>query len=241
MRPKPARDKVALANPRSPAGNEEEVDARLKAAGAHLQAGSFSEATRSYVWLWANIPRLAPSFVGVRRSFMAREIETLVSRSANARRQFARLRDVAAGSEGVNASLEMRTDWVVLNQALGEPQRTLAWFDTVKNSPEHALMLDRMAFMLVPLLVAQDRWAEIGNIHLNPMQRLRQAYLVVTSMKERQRSADLIELSYANFRGHASVLWRGLAAAGREADADAVKVEALHLDGSARMRAALSP
>jgi hypothetical protein len=100
---------------------------RMKLARALANAGKLDQATDAYVWLWQHVLEHDPAMVGVRFSFMLAEIGDLVGRHPPARTKFATLRDAAAPKpESVPASFD---DWVALNQALGELEKTLQWFD----------------------------------------------------------------------------------------------------------------
>src|SRR5262245_40211736 len=125
----------------------EEMQGRLSAAQELLKRGNHDEATIEFEWLWDNIDRVDPGMEGVRVSFMAKNIEELVRKHPPARRRFVDIRDRAASLAdadlGGNAGL--RFDWIVLNEILSEQDRTLTWFDSVKDDERYATALDKVS------------------------------------------------------------------------------------------------
>jgi len=59
---------------------------RLDLARALTSSKRFAEATDEYVWLWQHIAQVQPSMSGVRVSFMARDIESLLEQHQDAAR-----------------------------------------------------------------------------------------------------------------------------------------------------------
>jgi hypothetical protein len=103
---------------------------RMQLARALASAGKVDEATDAYVWLWEHMLEHEPAMFGVRASFMLAEIGDLCSRHASARAKFAALRDAALprSQEALDSDSDPLMDWMLLNQALGEQERTLEWF-----------------------------------------------------------------------------------------------------------------
>jgi thiol-disulfide isomerase/thioredoxin len=229
----------ALADP------EHDMRGRLSLAKSLLQARKLDEALGHYDWLWRNLHRVEPAMSGVRVSFMAGEIQALCQQSPAARRRFSELRDqadAAAGADG-EAGRESRFDWVVLNQALGEVERTLAWFDGIKDDAGYAPLLAQLSHWLVPLLRRHERWADIGRLVQHPLAQLRRDHGVAEKALERvpeQMRDQLAAAMKHHFRDQAGLLGRALEAAGRAEEAAAVKGEALRLDPSDEMKAALA-
>ena len=157
------------------------VRARRDGAAALLRSGRYAEATNHYAWLWKNIPRVAPEMEGVRRSFLALEIDSLVRAWPQAAERFADLRDNAA----LDATSDPRTvdawmDWVVLNSALGDDERTLSWFDTVKRDPSAWAITFAVSRYLRRPLRLRNRWADLGRLYGDPLKELAFLYEVST-------------------------------------------------------------
>jgi thioredoxin 1 len=235
---------------------EHDMKGRLGLARGLLHAGKLAEALEHYLWLWHNIHRVEPAMTGVRVSFMASEMETLCKQSTEARARFAAVRDEteaaaeAGGGNGASAGRggaeqaaeEARFDWVVLNDVLGETDRTLAWFDRVKDAPAQAVPLRHLSHRLIPALRGADRWADIGRLLQDPAGQLRRdhdvARMTVKKVPAEMRD-QILEALDQHVRDQAALFHRALLAAGRTEDAAALAAEALSIDASDAMKAAL--
>jgi hypothetical protein len=112
-------------------------------------------------------------FYGVRLSFMAGDMERLAVRSEAAMRKFTTLRDEAAESiEGDKVDREGVTDWVALNKIIGDTEATLVWYDKVKEDARWKPLLNRLSRDLEELLIAENRWADVGRIYSHPIEEL---------------------------------------------------------------------
>jgi hypothetical protein len=227
-------------------------------ADALLRVGLLEEALGHYDWLWCHAVEVDPEFAGVRRSFMAGEIGDLCSKLPAAHARFAELRDAttarlsADGREGREAIC----DFVVLNEILDQDGRTLAWLDGLDAERRRALPEWATRVTVLPLLYERERWADAGPFIGDPL-----AYLDEVLERARRfephrggdrgayerhliREGQVAEARH--MRRHVVGLHRGVAmihrslrAAGREADAAAVREAALRFEDSAAMRKAL--
>jgi hypothetical protein len=230
---------------------------RLNAARELSKAGRNDEATTEFVWLWENIDRVDPGMDGVRVSFMADNIRELVEKHEAARLRFAAIRDRAASLADADlTTARQRYDWIVLNEVLSEPERTLAWFEAVKNDERYALVLDRCSFRLVKLLQESARFADIGRLYKDPVATLvkdHRARLPPPNITA-EPGPDVPETIRPHMRKimqmlldslpkqvieDAAFMVKCLLAAGRLDEAAAVEREARHIDPSEEMRAAL--
>jgi len=231
---------------------------RLDAARDLLRKGRHEEATAEFEWLWDNIDRIEPGMEGVRVSFMANTIEDLVGKHPPARLRFTEIRERTAmlADADVTGPSRLRLDWIVLNEILGENERTLAWFDSVKDDQRHGSLLDRVASRLIPHLESRGRLADIGRLYKDPVATLVRNHVALQPPcdVDTEPSADLPPLGQAmmrqvlemvldalpkQVREDAALMIASLLAAGRVAEADAVEREALRLDPSEAMRAGL--
>jgi hypothetical protein len=235
----------------------DEMSRRLNAAEELSKAGRHEEATAEFVWLWENIDRIEPSMQGVRVSFMAHEIRALVDKHEPARERFSAIRDRAAALADVDLdTARLRFDWIVLNEVLSEQERTLAWFDEVKNDSRYAVMLDRCAHRLIGLLKDRERFADIGRLYRDPVATLVKKHRNLlpppditaepppdVDDKVRPHMRTILQMLLDGLPKavieEAALMVKCLLAAGRSAEADAVAQEARRIDSSDEMRAAL--
>jgi hypothetical protein len=225
---------------------------RHSAAKIALDEQRYGDATTGYVWLWNNIPGFdnvyEVGWMGVRQSGLADEVGSLVRAHPPARLAFAAIRDasgVAAPALDLGDWFGPRVDWLLLNRVLGEPERTLEWFDGVKADPRYASVLEHGARLMLELLEERQRWADIGRLFADPLARLEEAHARMRfgapdpDAKQSEMSARLHRLRVARFHDEVAVLYAGLRAAGRRSDAKALRTEALRRDPSEEMRRAL--
>jgi thiol-disulfide isomerase/thioredoxin len=222
---------------------EGDMNGRLSFARTLLHAGQQDEATDHYVWLWHNMARVEPAMAGVRVSFMAGDIEALAAAHPPARERFARIRDELAAAADAGSAGDARLDWIVLNKALSEEDRTIAWFDAAKDDPSAAPALARASHHLVDLLRQRKRWADIGRIYADPVAEIARNHEIskppgLEALEPAMRDQVRIMLSKL-FRDGAALLYGCLRAAGRGAEAEAVEREAERLDPSDEMKTAL--
>jgi hypothetical protein len=115
---------------------------------------------------------------------------------------------------------------VVLKKSLGDDDRSLTWLDLLTRGQRRALPNGLVDLWLAPLLYVRGRSAEAGALIRDPLGEL----------ERRQTQASITGGLY---RGVAE-LHQSLLAAGRDQEAAAVRDEALRIEDSPAMRAALS-
>jgi thiol-disulfide isomerase/thioredoxin len=222
------------------------MKARYDLASALANGGKLDEATDEFAWLWEHMLEHEPAMVGVRSSFMANEIQQLAASHRPARDRFAAMRDAIAPGPSSTA-VEPRTisDWMVLNEVLGEQDRSVAWFDEtsleVRRSPK---LLRVIELKVVPLLLARKRWADVGALYPDPIATLRGKHAHLEEMKSAplpdEMKQQIVAYAEQSFREEAGTLHACLAAASRHAEAQAVAEEALRLAPGEAMVAALA-
>jgi hypothetical protein len=235
----------------------DEMHDRLHAAERLSRAGRHEEATAEFFWLWENIDRVEPGMGGVRVSFMANYIRELVDKHDAARVRFAEIRDRSASLSDVDlTTARLRFDRIVLNEILSEPERTLAWFDGVKDDERFALVLDQCSFRLERVLKERGRFADIGRLYRDPAATLAKQHHAreppphitaepgpavpdeIRSLLQQALQTILDDLPKQVIED-AAFMVKCLLAAGRSAEADGVEREARRIDPSEEMRAAL--
>lgn len=225
---------------------------RDSAASMALADQRYDEATKGYVWLWNNIPGFDDAYeygwMGVRHSFMMKPLESLVNAHPPAREAFSAIRDASAAAApalDVTDWFGPRVDWFLLNRVLGQEDRTVEWFDSVKTDPRYAPVIQHCSTLLLEPLKEGQRWADIGLLFSDSLAALAELHESATfgspqpGARETEASARLTRHRLERFRADVSVLYSGLRAAGRTSDAKAVREEALRLDPSDEMRRAL--
>jgi hypothetical protein len=235
----------------------DDMSRRLNAAEELSKAGRHEEATSEFVWLWENIDRVEPAMDGVRVSFMANEIRELVAKHEAARERFAAIRDRAESLADVDLkTARLRFDWIVLNEILSEPEKTLAWFDGVKDDERYAFVLDRCSFRLLKVLKERERFSDIGRLYRDPVATLVEQHRArlpppnITAEpppdvpeKIRPHMRKILQMLLDGLPKEviddAAFMVKCLLAAGRSTEADTVEREARRIDPSDEMRLAL--
>jgi hypothetical protein len=210
---------------------DSDVRGRRDRARANVDARRYDASLADYVWLWERMLEFMPSMLGVRSSFMAGEMGELAAAHEPARTRFRELRDRAAASD--------RGDWVVLNEVVGDEDLTIGWIDQLlANGERMPRTCQRRA---TELLRSRGRVADVGRVVTDPLRDARFAW----EMRERMLGmAERFDGHHRDvrerYRTSIAQLDEALRAAGRVAEADAVRDEALRLDDSPEMRAALT-
>jgi len=220
-----------------------DVDGRFELARALFATGKLDEAASEFVWLWEHMAELKPEMAGVRLSFMAGDIETLVAKSESARSRFREIRArtaIEAEAEADPAG-EARFDWIVLNEMLGEPDATLVWFDQIATTRTDKLGLENLAHRLIPLLLSRDRWADAGRLIDDGVETLVRQHDHLISDEFPPDLDEVVknqikEMGRDSFRQTAAEIRQMLIAGNRMEEAAAVERNALSLDPSEEMK-----
>jgi hypothetical protein len=224
--------------------NSTDIDARLRFARELTRAGRYDEAISEHVWLWDHMLEHAPSMYGVRKSFFAHDLKTLINAYAPARAAISAVRDRAAPPDTGSIPVESFHDWVCLTGVLGEAERSLAWFDALSAARRADLESAIIEHDIIPLLIEKARWADAGALYANPLATLERAAEILRHTEEMATKRDLppglIAHSRGSFRKSAANLIRALRAAGRDADVDSVERRAREVDPSQEMIAEIA-
>ena len=226
-----------------------DIGLRHSAATILLSEKSYERAAAAYAWLWNNIPGRDQASMGVRISFMAQEIASLVSAQEGAGALFREIRDASEAAATVydpKGWFGPRVDWVTLNGTLNETERTIAWFGRASADPASRPVIDHIASLLLDPLRERRRWADIGRLFVDPTAKLVETHraLGLADMLGSRRLGDerfsmVKQVASAQFRETALALYSGLIAAGRGSEASRLRCEAIRLDQSDEMRTAL--
>jgi thioredoxin 1 len=204
-----------------------DVQTRMLFARSLLEHGELDEATGVHEALWKDLDA-TPAFVVVKHAMFQQQITDLVRRHPPAYTAFTRVRDAATpGSR----------DWLTLNRALNEPERTLAWFDTIRDRLQgDAELAGVVEGAVVPLLVAAGRWADAGHAFADPMRtvtgiidRRKRAAEAAAKLPKEQADQVIAMIDMMNAQ-EVTTLRRALSAAGREGDLRAVEEAGAKVD-----------
>lgn len=218
-----------------------DIQERLEVARGLMEARDFEKSLEEYVWLWDNMLEHDEAMVGVRGSYMVSEMQQLAERHTPAKEKFTAMRDALATTLKTKKSYTTFTDWVALNDAIGDNAATLAWFDRVKNDPAAKAWIDRTWFRIERLLEAEGRWADMGE-RLNVPQ-----FLNMQKMSRKWRGQGMNAAAQAEMKEMMDDMERdeyaktsmALLAAGRDDDARKVADELVAVLDDAASRVAL--
>lgn len=210
----------------------QDVMARHKLAAGLLQAGNHEEALAEYEWLWLHALDHQPAFVGVRGSFMAGEMQRLAEAHRPARERFKAIRDgLETGLKEGDADQKALSDWIILNNVVGDADRTVAWVERVVGRPGADRAFSRNQHHLAPLLQERGRWELYGRIVADPNEIVRARIQTYRMIKQMARDDGLTPTQVDDLREPAikeiANLHAALLAAGRTEDAHRV-LEALN-------------
>jgi hypothetical protein len=167
-------------------GSREELELRRALADRLAADGLLNEAADEFLWVWEH-SKAFPSYSGVRVSFLSGDMKELAARHPPARARFVHLRDETGAR--IFASKDARRDlddWIELNDVVGEPEKTLEWFDQVKDDEAwHPLL--RASHDVERRLEAARRWEDIDRLH---PEKGAQLDLAVASLLGRLRALD---------------------------------------------------
>jgi thiol-disulfide isomerase/thioredoxin len=198
--------------------------ARYDLAKELTRSREYEKATEEYLWLWQHMLEFEPSMVGVRSSFMAGDISELVAQHQPARTAFAQLRDQAEQRLELQPDWDDLDDWIVLNDILGDDDKTLEWFDRIKQDPDKLQAASRLSFRFDDILRDRDRWADLGRIYRSPIQEVRRdvSLMQMTLARREDQPADLAAMQIENFLDSSAQTYAACLAADREQEAQDV-------------------
>lgn len=201
-----------------------DVMAQYKLAKTYHADKEYDKATDEYVWLWQHMLEFRSSMVGVRGSFMARSIKDLVAEHPPARERFTTIRDDTEQSLKTAPDWDDLDDWIVLNEILGDDDKTLAWFDRIKQDPQRLAAAQRVAYRVDQTLRKHKRWADLGIVYADPLTHVQDRVKVLepvpglTEKQQRERAPIMLRV----FLDNAAQTYAGCLAAGRDAEAQAI-------------------
>lgn len=189
---------VAQSEPQPPIkGQAEERDSdpllRLSNATRDIKEKQFEKATATLLSLWKNESeeeqeRLPHAWFLLELD----QIKPLFDQYPPARTEFERLRDDPGRypDRWDRSPVDPRTNWIYLNALLGEDDKTLAWFDTVKNQEGWKLLAnDLVRRHVCKAITREKRWADVCLAVPDPLASL-QAKLAFAQYIQKQEGTN---------------------------------------------------
>jgi len=134
----------------------------LSLANAYRCAKQPDKAAEVLVDMFERIPLEAPEYNDQRGPRVGYEIGTLVVRHTEAREVVTARRD-AMESE-VSKDVHALDNWFAYNRILHDDAKTLEWFDAHRDDPAAAETVERAAYPLYDVLVANRRLSDAGEM-----------------------------------------------------------------------------
>lgn len=180
-----------------------DIQAKMGLARGLYREGEYEEAAEKFLWLWVNMLEHRPSMVGVRHSFFISDLQRLFDAHPPSRTPFIELRDeherrMNAG----NATRDDISDWQHLNNALGEKEHTLAWYDHSKEMDERQQAVRAVEPRVFWLLIENDRWVEAGQSLRSPVQQANGVVRRLSMMDHVPASAKIDDAMRKRMREH---------------------------------------
>ena len=165
------------------AAKPDDAPLRLQYAGMLEAAGRLDEATSEYVWFWRHGRAQVPSYFV---PMFSSEQKRVAGSHPTIRTALAQIRDELEPTAA--PSLRDLRDWLVLNEILDEPRRSLQWFDgsyrSLANKHEVSAVVEEM---IGPLLLGAHRWRDARELYGKQLWRVPLRDLVMRWKDARQR------------------------------------------------------
>jgi len=240
---KDGKSKAAAARERAAKSDGKSAQQRMEDARTLMEASDFSTAQPILIDLWQHMAEDEPAMTGVRRSFFARDIQTACAEHKPTRDAFVTIRDEDEAKLKTNPDYETLTDWIVLNNAVGQPEKTLEWFDRVKSTDMGKATAQRLFYLIEPLIKERGDLRDISIVTPQPLQKVRSRAAQARSMAQMAASnpdlAGMTEYAWSSYRDEMTQLHAALILDSRADEAAAFRAEAIKLDDTPAMRLAL--
>lgn len=240
---KDGKSKAAAARERAAKGDGKSAQQRMEDAQTLAEAGDYATASPILIDLWKHMAEDEPSLLGVRHSFFASQIEEACNEHKPTRDAFITIRDENEARLKTSPDYDTLTDWIVLNKVVGQPEKTLEWFDRVKTTDLGKATATRLFYLIEPLIKERGDLRDISIITPQPLSKLRtsvtQARRMEKALANNPENAGVAPYFWANARSEAGLLHAALVVDTRTDDAASLRAEAITLDDTADMRLAL--
>lgn len=214
-----------------------DIRLRLATISAHIDEARSDEAAADILSTWEELARMGGAARGLRAGILAGVIRRCVESWPATRQTFADLRDGLSADDGPNtADPHSIRDWTGLNVALGQTDLTLAWLERAAQDPADWEALQPLRGFLAGVLRDAGRWGDVAKWFPDALGAVREAHAATEAFLSRAANAPpqwtdhAARLVRAYFRDRVSMIYAGLLAAGREADAAAAADLACRID-----------
>ncbi|MBL8876558.1 MAG: thioredoxin family protein [Phycisphaerae bacterium] len=132
-------------------------------------------------------------------------------------------------------------DWITFNELLQDDARSLAWFDRVKSQDGVYVTFRQTLDLIDPLLIRNDRWADLATVFADPPAWARQMYrLRMRGVEDLNKlNPGLGDLQLVVFEQQAARIYAGQLLAGKAGEADEFAKTMLELRATPTMRVAM--
>lgn len=135
-------------------------------------------------------------------------------------------------------------DWLILNDVLGEPEQTLAWYDRVKDREDSQETLEFTAWRTMPLFEARGRWADYLRVAGDVDERLqdmhdRTEHMLNETPEEHDNPVSFANFIRLKFNNQAATLYAANLAMGRDDEAAAIARRVTRWYNTAEIRVSL--
>lgn len=240
---KEGKSKAAAARERAAKNDGKSVQQRMEDARTLAQAGDHDTAQPLLIDLWRHMAEDDPSISAVRVSFFAGDIESACAAHQPTRDAFIKIRDEDEAKLKTNPDYDTLTDWIVLNKAVGQPEKTLEWFDRVKTTDNGKATAQRLFYLIEPLIKERGDLRDISIVTRKPVAQIRSKLLQARRTEQLYANnadgASLVAYMWNSARTDVALLHAALLLDERTDEAAACRAEAINLDDTPAMRLAL--
>lgn len=242
---KEGKSTAAAARERAKDSKGKSVQDRMSDARSLIQADEYTTALPLLIDLWNNMANDKPSMSAVRVSFFVRDIKRACAEHKPTRDAFIKIRDEDEAKLKTNPDYDTLTDWIVLNKAVGQPEKTLEWFDRVKTTDHGKATAARLFYLIDDLIRERGDLRDLLVLDRQPLTKLRsevgqaQHGAKLLFADDPERSAHFTASLWDKARSEAGLLHAALILDNRAQEASEFRGEALRLDDTPDMRLAL--
>lgn len=242
---KDGKSKAAAALERAKDTKGNSVQDRMDAVSTLMDAKDYAAAQPLLIDLWKNMVEDEPAMVGVRVSFFANDIRRAAAAHKPTRDAFIKIRDEDEAQLKTSPDYDTLTDWIVLNKAVGQPEKTLEWFDRVKTTDKGKATAARLFYLIDDLIRERGDLRDLLVLERQPITKLRSAVgqahhgAKLLFADDPERSAHFTASLWDKARSEAGLLHTALILDDRAREASEFRGEALRLDDTPAMRTAL--
>jgi thiol-disulfide isomerase/thioredoxin len=217
------------------------VRERCYAVRETIESGKFDEAQPILLDLWQSTAG-DPNMVGSRTFLIPREIGRACAAHEPTRQAFIAIRDQTETTLKAEPNWDLLKDWLLLNKSVGQTDKTLDWFDRVKNTPEGRDTISRVSAMVEPLILERGNIRDLSATAPKPLATLAHTYaasLQVGAVFGTVSEGKISDAGLSSFRDSISRLHAALILDDRANEAASFRAAAIAKDDSLHMRLAL--